>query len=141
MKTRFSSIVKYKHSKVKEDEVALQKQRKRLEDAKEALRKSIAELENLQAPKDGNMQQFLASRSLLDAQFRLIEKNKEWVAYETKQLQASQEQLKQSTIEYEKFKYLETEEIKKLKKELTLKESKRLDEVAIMTYGKRERVG
>ncbi len=140
MKTRFSSIVKYKHSKMQEDEAAVQKALARLQNAKDALQRSIDDLQQLQAPDEGKMQNFLASRSLLDAQFRLIEKNKEWVAYEEAQLEAAKQQLKSSMIEYEKFKYLEAEEIKKMQKALALKESKRLDELAMISFNQKEAI-
>ncbi len=140
MKTRFSSIVKYKHSKMQEDEATLQKALARLQNAKEELVRSIAGLEELQAPREGNIQNFLASRSLLDAQFRLIEKNKEWVAFEEAQVEAAREELKKSMIEYEKFKYLEAEEIKKMQKALALKESKRLDELAMISFNQKEAI-
>ena len=140
MKTRFSSIVTYKYSKMQEDEVALQKALARLQNAKEELARSIAGLEELQTPQEGNIQNFLASRLLFDAQFRLIEKNKEWVAFEDSQVIAAREQLKQSMIEYEKFKYLEAEEIKKMQKMLASKESKRLDDLAIISYNQKEAI-
>ncbi len=136
MKTRFSPIVKFKYSVVQKSEARLQEALLRLHNAKEALEASLSELERLGAPHSGNMQEFLASRSLLDAQMRLIEKNREWVAYEQRQVDAIKEQLKADMIEYEKFKYLEAEEIKKMQKSLKLKESKRLDEVAMMTFKK-----
>ena len=140
MKTRFSSIVKYKHSKMQEDEATLQKVLARLQHAKEELARAIAGLKELQAPREGNMQNFLALRSLLDAQFRLIEKNKEWVAFEEAQVEAAREELKKSMIEYEKFKYLEAEEIKKLQQELVRKESKRLDELAMISFNQKEAI-
>ena len=140
MKTRFSSIVKYKHSKMKEDEANLQKALARLQNAKAELARSIDDLQKLDAPNKGNMQNFLASRTLRDAQFRLIQKNEEWVAFEEAQVEAAREELKKSMIEYEKFKYLEAEEIKKMQKELALKESKRLDELAMISYNQKEAV-
>jgi flagellar biosynthesis chaperone FliJ len=41
-------------------------------------------------------------------------------------------------IEYEKFKYLEVQEIEKVLKAQKIAEVKRLDEVALMTFGKKE---
>ncbi len=137
MKTRFSPIVKLKHSKVQEEEATLQQALSRLQNAKEALAQSIEELESLKEPTTGDMQSFLAARTLLDAQFRLIEKNENWVAFEEAQVEACQEALKNATIEYEKFKYLESEEIKKIKKALSLKEAKRLDELAMIGFNQK----
>ena len=140
MKTKFSSLVKIKHSKMQESELELQKATKRVQNAKDELSKSITELQTLQSPQSGNMQDFLAQRTLVDAQLRLIEKNRAWVAYEETQLKAFQEQYKKDMIEYEKFKYLESLEIEKIQKELAKKEAKRLDEVAIMRYKQKEAV-
>lgn len=138
MKTRFSPIVKLKHSKMQEEEANLQKAMQRLRSAEAELKRSIAELENLKEPKQGDMQSFLASRTLIDAQFRLIEKNKGWVAFEQTQIEAQREVLKKAILEYEKFKYLESEEIKKIQKELARKEAKRLDEVALIGFNQKE---
>ncbi len=140
MKTRFSAIVKYKHSKMQESEAELQKALKRLQDAKDALEKSLRELESFKEPQNGNMQDFLASRTLLDAQMRLIEKNRAWVAFEKQQSEAIREKFKQDMIEYEKFKYLEAKEIESIKQKLKRQESKLLDEVAQMTYRPREAI-
>ena len=125
---------------MQEDEVSLQQAIARLQNAKEELERSVEDLEPLQVPDEGDMQSFLASRSLLDSQFRLIEKNREWVAFEESMVEAARQALKKSTVEYEKFKYLEAEEIKKRQKELALKESKRLDELAMIGFNQKERV-
>ena len=125
---------------MQESEAALQKALARLQSAKEALQNSIKDLQQLEAPHDGSMQNFLASRSLLDAQFRLIEKNKEWVAFEESQVEAAREELKKSMIEYEKFKYLEAEELKKMQKALEREESKRLDELAMIGFNQKEAI-
>ena len=42
-------------------------------------------------------------------------------------------------IEYEKFKYLELEEMKKAIKKQKIEEIKQLDEVALMTYGQKDK--
>jgi flagellar biosynthesis chaperone FliJ len=125
---------------MQESELELQKALKKLQNAKNELEKSIKDLEKLKSPKNGNMQEFLAQRTLLDAQLRLIEKNRDWVAYEETQLKAIQEQYKKDMIEYEKFKYLQAQEVEKIKKKLALQESKRLDEVAIMRYKNEEAI-
>ncbi len=134
MKTRFAPIVKFKHSKVQESQARLQEAIARLNKAKTELQKALDDLRDLQVPQTGNMQHFLASRTLLDAQLRLIENHRGWVAFEERQVEALREQLKNERIEYEKFKYLEAQEIKKLQEMQKRKEAKRLDEVALMTF-------
>ncbi len=110
----------------------------RVQKAKKELEEAKAGLADVKAPKTGAMQNFLASRTLLDAQLRLIEKNEEWVAYEESQVNAAREQLQKSMQEYEKFKYLETEEIKKIQKTLQKKENKLLDELAMIGFNQKE---
>lgn len=138
MKTRFSPIVKLKHSKMQEEEARLKKALARLQTAKDALQSSYEELSSLEEPHEGDMQSFLAARALLDAQFRLIEKNKQWVAFEEAQVKACQEELQRAMMELEKFTYLQSEEIKKIQKALALKEAKRLDELAVMGFNQKE---
>ena len=140
MKTRFAALVKYKHSIVQTSEAELQKANVRLYKAKLELENSLKDLEKLSQPSSGNMQEFLASRSIRDAQMRLIEKNRGWVAFEEQQVKAAQEKLKSDTIEYEKYKYLEAQEIKKLQKQQAILEAKQLDEVALMTFNQKEAV-
>ncbi len=139
MKSRFSSIVRYKKIKLDEIEANLQEAFSRLNIAKEELEKSIQELKNFPNQTTGIAKDFLANRALLDAEFRLIEKNKKWVAYEKTQIKALQDEYKKAYIEYEKFKYLETEELKELLKKQKQKEQKELDEMAVIGY-KREAV-
>jgi flagellar biosynthesis chaperone FliJ len=140
MKTRFAALVKYKRSIVQTSEAELQKANVRLYKAKLELENSLKDLEKLSQPSSGNMQEFLASRSIRDAQMRLIEKNRSWVAFEEQQVKAAQEKLKSDTIEYEKYKYLEAQEIKKLQKQQAILEAKQLDEVALMTFNQKEAV-
>jgi flagellar biosynthesis chaperone FliJ len=140
MKTKFSSLVKIKHSKMQESELELQKANARLKKAKKELQKSTSDLNQLQTPTNGNMQEFLAQRTLQEAQQRLIQKNEQWVEFETKEVEYARQQFQKDMIEYEKFKYLEDEEIKKILKKLAIEESKQLDEVAIMTYKQKEAI-
>jgi len=134
MKTRFSSLVAIKKNSVQKSERVVQAANQKLANAQEALRESLRELEDITTPQEGNMAQFLANRSLLDAQRALIAHNESWVAYAQKELQEAKEQLKYAMIEYEKFKYLEYQEIEKILKAQKLKEAKDLDEVALMTH-------
>ena len=107
-----------------------------LSSAKKALENSYNSLDDISQPTSGNINNLLASRSLLSSQRDLIEHNKSWVNYANEQLEAAKLQFKKDMIEFEKFKYLEVQEIKKYQKELKVKETKDLDEIALMTFGK-----
>ncbi len=134
MKTRFSSLVTIKKDAMQKSERILQKANLNLHNAEKALRLSFEQLQDIPAPQSGQITDFLANRTLLDAQRRLISHNEEWIAYATKEVDEAKEQLKYMMIEYEKFKYLEHQEIEKLLKEQKVQEAKDLDEVALMTF-------
>ena len=140
MKTRFSSLVTVKKNSMQKSERVVQTANKNLQNAKEALQTSLLELQKIETPHEGNMAEFLANRSLLDAQRALIAHNEGWVAYAQKELLEAQEQLKRDMIEYEKFKYLELQEIEKVLKAQKVQEAKDLDEVALMTHTKKTKM-
>jgi len=84
------------------------------------------------------MNEMLASRTLLESQRGIIQHNKEWVNFASNQVNQAKKQLKLDMIEYEKFNYLELQEIEKEIKKRKIKEVKDLDEIALMTYKGRD---
>lgn len=140
MKTRFSSLVTVKKNTMQKSERVLQKANQNLQNAKTALQISLLELQKIETPHEGNMAEFLANRSLLDAQRALIAHNEAWVEYAQKEVLEAKEQLKRDMIEYEKFKYLELQEIEKILKAQKVQEAKDLDEVALMTHTKKTKM-
>jgi flagellar biosynthesis chaperone FliJ len=137
MKTRFSSLVTVKKNRMQKSERALQNANKNLHNAKAALQDSLAELQNIPLVQSGEISKFLATRTLLDSQRALIKHNEEWLAYTEKELLAAKEQLKKELVEYEKFNYLELQEVERIMQEQKRKEAKDLDEIALMTYTKK----
>jgi flagellar biosynthesis chaperone FliJ len=85
------------------------------------------------------MGELLASRMILDTQRHNITHNKEWINFAQKQSNYAKEVLKKNMIEYEKFKYLELEEIKRALKAQKIQESKELDEIALLTHSKKHK--
>ena len=134
MKTRYSPLVSVKKNIMQKSEQALQSANANLNTASEALKISLLELHTIETPQTGNIQEFLSARTLLDAQRSVITHNEEWIAFAQKEIVEAKEKLKQDSIEYEKFNYLELEEVKRILNEIKLKEAKELDEVALMTY-------
>jgi len=139
MKTRFSSLVTLKKSTMDKSERVVQNANADLNSASMALQIAYNTLDDIKTPQSGTMSKMLASRTLFSSQRGLIEQNKEWVTFAKTQVKSAQEQLKLDMIEHEKFKYLELEEIKKIIKKIKLQEAKDLDEVALMTYAKKEK--
>ena len=138
MKTRFSSLVAIKKDAMQKRERELQQALQNHERAKEALHKSLKELQNIEQPNSGCISQLLANRTLLSRQRAIIQHNEEWLEFTKNEVQKVKETLKEAMIEYEKFKYLELQEIEKVLKAQKQAEVKRLDEIALMTFGKKE---
>jgi len=134
MKTRYSSLVHVKKNIMQKSERVLQSANSKLKSAQTALQLSFNSLNDIVTPQSGLMPEFLASRTLLDAGRTLIKHNEEWVAFTQEEIGHATLQLRLDTIEFEKYKYLETQEIKKILKKIKLQEAKDLDEVALMTY-------
>ena len=134
MKTRYSSLVNVKKNIVQKSERALQRANANLKNAEAALELSLNALGDIKSPEVGQISDFLSSRMLLDTQRNLIKHNEEWVSFANDEILKAKEELKYNMIEYEKFNYLEVEEIKKIIKLEKIAEAKELDEVALMTY-------
>ncbi|WP_229855154.1 flagellar export protein FliJ [Candidatus Sulfurimonas marisnigri] len=139
MKTRFSSLVKLKKNNMQKSEQVVQKANADLNSAITALETSYSSLEGLDSPKSGIMSKMLAARALVDSQRVIIQHNSEWVGFAKNQVSQAKEQLKLDTIEYEKFNYLELQEIEKEIKKIKIQEAKDLDEIALMTYGQKNK--
>jgi len=138
MKTRYSSLVTLKKSTMEKSEKALQSANADFNSASEALELSYEALKEVEPPTSGTMLDMLASRTLLSSQRALIQHNKEWITFTQNQVMQAKDKLKADMIEYEKFNYLDLEEIKKRLKEIKIQEAKDLDEVALMTFSKKK---
>lgn len=138
MNTRFSSLVTLKKNKMELSERLVQRANADLNNAALQLQASYNSLAGVESPQQGNISKFLASRALLSAARGSITHNQEWVEFAKKQVHLAREKLKSDMIEHEKFKYLELEEIKKILLTQKRQESKDLDEVALMTFSKKQ---
>ncbi|UCN00089.1 flagellar export protein FliJ [Sulfurimonas sp. SWIR-19] len=134
MKTRFTSLVHVKKNIMQKSERVLQEANTNLQKAKKALEDSLAFLQEISLPSHGKIAEFMAGRALLDAQRAVIQHNQTWLQYAKNEVEQAKEVLKKNMIEYEKYKYLEYEEIQKALKKIKIKEAKDLDEIALMTY-------
>jgi len=127
-------LVSVKKNALDKSERLFQRASTDLNNASKELELSYKTLQDLDTPKAGSIGSLLASRVLLASQRGVIDHNKEWLSFAQKQLQEAQNRLKKDMIEYEKYKYLELEEVKKVLQEEKIKEAKRLDEVASITF-------
>jgi flagellar biosynthesis chaperone FliJ len=136
MKTRYTSLVSIKKNDMQKVEQEVQEANATLQTAQTALQNSLEELYSISPPHEGSVSLFLANRTLLDAQRHIVTKNQEWVAFAQEQLHTLQKKLQTVMIEYEKFKYLELQELQEIKKKQKYQEAKDLDEIALLTFKK-----
>ena len=138
MKTRYSALVLVKKNAVDEIEQKIKRKNQELFEAKQELQEAYALLQTLQIPTSGVISQIQATKLLFQVQQNQIKEKQYQVNEKEKQLQQLNQQLQKDMIEYEKVKYLELEEIKKRVKEMKLKESKALDEIALLTFNRKK---
>jgi flagellar biosynthesis chaperone FliJ len=136
MKTRFSSLVSVKKNSMQKSEIAVQSANNSLNNANNALENAFLVLQQIKSPLSGKITELFASRVLLDTQRNIIKEKQEWITFAEKELVLAKERLKSDMIEYEKFKYLELQEINAKLKEIKIKEAKDLDEIALITHAK-----
>lgn len=134
MKTKYTSLVSVKKNIMQKSERVLQNANANLNSALTALELSFTQLSEISTPQSGQISNFLSSRMLLDTQRNLIQHNEAWVAFAKKEIENAKEQLKIDMIEYEKYNYLDLQELKEILKKKKIQEAKDLDEVALMTY-------
>lgn len=138
MTTRYSSLVSVKKNIMQKSERAVQTANAVLQNANKALQDSYDELDRIKTPEQGIIKDFLSIRSLLDSQRAMIRHNEEWVDFAEKELSVAKEQLKKTMIEFEKFQYLEFQEIKKELAKQKYKEVKDLDEIALIGHTRKD---
>ncbi|MDD2356904.1 MAG: flagellar export protein FliJ [Thiovulaceae bacterium] len=137
MKTRYTPLLKLKKNELDKCERELQKANHTLLSAKNSLHDAYLLLATLELPCSGTIQEMLSARSFISTQREIVKDKKNWVEFAQEQVTLAIGKLKLSNIEYEKFKYLDFEEIKKIIQLRTLQEAKDLDEIALMTHNKK----
>ena len=80
---------------------------------------------------------FLQSRTLLSLQRDAVAKRQSRVAEAESELEGAQEAYKTAMVEYEKFKYLEAEEIKTVLLKEKRRHEREMDEIAVQNYSMR----
>ena len=132
MKTKFDGVVKVKKQQVERIENDIRKINKSILE----LNREIEELKDslllFTLPKTGTfskIKQIKESQNIIKNQIQNLEN--QIVILQNRKNELLNE-LKKANIDYEKMKYLQNEEIKKALKELKLKESREMDEIAIL---------
>ncbi len=132
MKTKFDSIVKIKKQQTETIERDIQKINRAILDISKKIDSMRDSLLKFSLPKSGNFSKIIQAKEMQNIIKQEI-KNYE-VQINTLQNRKKEllEELKKANIEYEKMKYLQGEELKKEIKKMRLKESREMDEIAIL---------
>lgn len=137
MKTRFTPLITIKKEMMERCERELGRANRDLEDAKRALQEAYDQLQSASLPRHGNAALLKGAHAVQSSQRTIIAETRERVAFCERQSEAAKRKLQAAVIEFEKFKYLEAEEVKKAEKERRRKEQAALDEVAVQTYNRK----
>lgn len=132
MKTKFDSVVKLKKQQVDNIEKNIQKINASINELNQKIQNLKSSLFSFDIPKNGN---FATLRQIKFQQHFIreeIEKLKQQTIILENRKKELLNELKIANIEYEKMKYLQAEEIKKILKEKRLKEARDMDEIAIL---------
>jgi flagellar biosynthesis chaperone FliJ len=132
VKTKFSTVVKVKKQVVEKIERDIQKINSSILKVKQQMEEIQNILFSLTPPQNGNFFLFSQIKTQQNMLRIEIEKLNNQILFLENRKNELMNELKKSNIEYEKMKYLETQEIKKLLKKAKLKESKEMDELAII---------
>jgi len=134
MKTRYTPLVTIKKELMERCERDLKKANADLAQLQAQFDAAYAALRESVCPQSGSVHELLGARTLLEAQRRTVESLRAEAAAALSRLQQCQKLLKSAIIEYEKFKYLETEEIRGILKKRELQERRELDEIAVQNF-------
>jgi flagellar export protein FliJ len=138
MKTRFTSLVKMKKDMMDKSERELQQANHLLSTAQQILHHAYEELKSLTSPTSGEITQFVQARQMLEAQRNVVAQEQEKVAIAESEVLKAKMALKDAMMEYEKFKYLEAEQIKLAVEKKKKQQQRELDEIAVQNFGIRK---
>jgi flagellar biosynthesis chaperone FliJ len=139
MRTRFTSLVQIKKDALEKCELDFQQARQNMHNAQNALEQAYISLESNSIPKNGTIGNILANKMIVDVRRREIQEKHKWLDFTKKEIAFLQNKLQMLHMEYEKFRYLELEEIKQILKKQKFEESKEMDEIALAGYNLKER--
>jgi len=132
LKTKFDNIVKIRKQEVDKIKRDIQKINSALKEIENKVLKLKKELFSFSLPKSGSFSQIIQSREIQNAIKNEIDNLSSQINMLNSRKKALLEELKKAEIEYEKMKYLQAQEIKKMIKRQRLKEAKEIDEIAIL---------
>ena len=136
MKSRYEPLVKLKKKALDTAEQQLMNSNTEVTLSDTALLNAYAELSSLQPPLNGPIGEFFQAQMIFQAQHREIEACRLRVERAHINQNAAREVFQLTRIEFEKFNYLEVQEIETMMAKVKYEEAKMLDEIGTMTYKK-----
>ncbi len=131
MKTRFTPLVKIKKNLFDKSERLLAKANREHQKAKEALETALYDLHHNISLTSGTMSDMLQQRQILQMQRSVVLQCRTVAERTHLQVEAAKKELRNALMQYEKFKYLETQEIEAIMQKRAKMEQKELDESAL----------
>ncbi|MDD2828034.1 MAG: flagellar FliJ family protein [Sulfuricurvum sp.] len=137
MKSKYTPLVKLKKKELDRVERDLIAANNRIKLATKLCEEAYMLLQSLSLPTSGSISEFTQAQMLFQAQHQEIENCNLNLAKAQHYQLLIQQQFKEAMIEYEKFKYLEMQELQAHSAKIKKEEAKMLDEIGVMTH-KRE---
>jgi flagellar export protein FliJ len=136
MKSRYEPLVKLKKRALDKAEQALMSANNEIALSDQALENAYNQLSFLISPKNGSIGELVQAQMIAQAQHREIEACRLRVQNARISQDRAREVFRFSRIEFEKFNYLEVQEIETMVRKAKHEEAKMLDEIGTMTYKK-----
>lgn len=138
MKSRYEPLVKLKKQALDKAEQQLVRANTEITLSDAALVNAYAELSSLPSPQNGAIGELFQAQMVAQAQHREIETCRLRIERARMNQHSAREAFRSARIEFEKFNYLELQEVEKMMKKMKYEEAKMLDEIGTMTYKKGE---
>lgn len=136
-KSRYEPLVKLKKKALDTAERSLIAANNALSAASDKLSRTYEELSRMTLPPKGSVGEFTQAAAMIHAQHQSIAIAQQELNRAQEHQFLMRERFKAAMIDYEKFKYLEVQEMNEKLKHLKVQEAKFLDEIGTMTF-KRE---
>ena len=136
MKSRYEPLVKLKKKALDKAELALMGANNEVALSDSALENAYQQLSLLTSPQNGSIGELFQAKMIAQAQHREIESCRLRVDQARINQENARAAFRFSRIEFEKFNYLEIQEIEKIVAKVKYEEAKMLDEIGTMTYKK-----
>jgi len=138
MKTKFSDILKIKKQAVEKIERNIQKINSSIQMLQNKINSLNNEFSSFSFPKEGDFRQFQQVKLMQENLINEIKNFENQIGILENRKNELMQERKKANIEYEKIKYLHELEIQKMIKEKRIKESKEMDEIAILLRNNNE---